>query len=1424
MADDTPQTSHDRKGRALRVLRRLGRIIALFLLGLVLLLALLIGGLLLFVRTEAGQGWMTDRVNAILAHSLDPAGLSAHIDALSVSFPSHLGFRGLIVADADGPWLSVDQASVSMGWSALRQRQVTLRSLIVDHPVLMRLPHPAPAPQAEPTTPPDPAALMASLSRWPDWLPTVALENMDINSLTLSPGIMGEAMTFTLRGAASASPQAVHAELLVRRDDKPGAEQGEARISLRPDTFFSLSLALTETPDGLIMRAVPPTLARAPALRFLFQGAAPLADWHGDVHLDLFEGDPEIVATSLNDRAILTLKGDLGAAVLASNPSLTWNLTVSTGKASAGLWHMAGQNNGQALAHFTGRALLEWGDDRPGNAEIVTANNTGTSAHTEGHLALHLNDMEWVEPAVGNIMGPSATLESDYTLQWRGSPDGASDQAGDFDASLGNFTIEGRALSARADASWHLAAMDPLSPLSSLNFDLAADVAEGLALPDISAHGPLLARLRVQGPMSDLDADLSIEGEAITVREETLEKPHIHLNAADLDVSALMAHLSGTASAATPATKDDTARGVVELRGRARGQDLSLNSSWEVTPGRDSLTAIVRELTMRAAGVRVDGDARVVLPAPASPVSSRTGEGEETESAPLPSPHLALTGTLRAEVTDWTVLNALTGIPLRSGKALLTVNLSPEPEGQAASATLSVDALRVDSRDGGEQLFINALRGTANVDDIFRFPRVAADISSGDVRAWGMNLRAVQLAAEGPLDDSLTLKAQCRGDVTANLDASWKAGEAALRVLQLRVSERLVQAIQAAQAGAEASQGMPHGAIEKTSGTAMPVGLWGVRLQNPTLIRYGTSGFSTPGLDLALEPSGTVHLSGALNAQSLNLTGTVDDLELGPFRPLLPILPDGMVQARLTLTGAPVRPGGGLVVHLNRFQRPGSLVPPISCTLEGTLKRTARGGIFDAALSFPQDAMQALGAKQAAASLSLPLSFTADGLPLPAPGAALRGEVLWEGDLAPLWNFAPLPDRRLSGQGDLHLNVTGSLERPELAGHVTISQAAYEDLNLGLLLNDINATVNLEKADRSTEAGPLGSLGRTSLSLMAGDGMDGTLTLEGFVEPSTLALNLKGGMDNFKPLRRQDLRMNLSGDAAVGGTLTSPDIKAAITVNQGELIISQVSVASIPTLPISDAEEESIGAPPPPKPLGSMDVEVTVPSRFFVRGHGLESDWRGQVRAQGPLNAPELVGSLHAARGTLDLLNRTFSLTKGVITLDGGQSVNPRLDIVMTYSASNLEADVSIGGTASRPRLELSSKPSMPQDEIIAQVMFGRPAGKLGHVESLQMAAAVAALAGFGRGGSGALDVMRKALGTDVVRLGSAEGGEGGLGGTTLEVGKYINDRVYVGVSQGLDGESTGALVDVDLTRHITLDARTTSTKSEVGLEWSYDY
>ena len=125
-----------------------------------------------------------------------------------------------------------------------------------------------------------------------------------------------------------------------------------------------------------------------------------------------------------------------------------------------------------------------------------------------------------------------------------------------------------------------------------------------------------------------------------------------------------------------------------------------------------------------------------------------------------------------------------------------------------------------------------------------------------------------------------------------------------------------------------------------------------------------------------------------------------------------------------------------------------------------------------------------------------------------------------------------------------------------------------------------------------------------------------------------------------------------------------------------------------------------------------------------------------------------ITGELRAVKGNFDFLTKNFALTRGGHHLLAAVSLsNPLLDIVMTNETPDLTAHITISGTVSKMKLSLSSEPSLPKDEILSRILFGRSANELSRLEALQLAGAVAQLAGFGSGGGGMLDFTRQGPG-----------------------------------------------------------------------------
>ena len=185
-------------------------------------------------------------------------------------------------------------------------------------------------------------------------------------------------------------------------------------------------------------------------------------------------------------------------------------------------------------------------------------------------------------------------------------------------------------------------------------------------------------------------------------------------------------------------------------------------------------------------------------------------------------------------------------------------------------------------------------------------------------------------------------------------------------------------------------------------------------------------------------------------------------------------------------------------------------------------------------------------------------------------------------------------------------------------------------------------------------------------------------------------------------------------------------------------------------------------------------------------------------------------------RGSFDFLGKRFDLSEGRIGIQGLQDIT--IDLTASYQRSDFKALILVSGTPAQPKITLQSDPELPQDEILARVLFDKSTGRLSIGEAAQLASAAAALAS---GEPGVMDNLRTAAGLDRLSLGSSQEG-GGLG--TVEAGRNINKNVYVGVEQGASAAAS-TVVEVSITDNLKLRSTTSAEGSNrVGARWEWDY
>jgi translocation and assembly module TamB len=425
----------------------------------------------------------------------------------------------------------------------------------------------------------------------------------------------------------------------------------------------------------------------------------------------------------------------------------------------------------------------------------------------------------------------------------------------------------------------------------------------------------------------------------------------------------------------------------------------------------------------------------------------------------------------------------------------------------------------------------------------------------------------------------------------------------------------------------------------------------------------------------------------------------------------------------------------------------------------------------------------------------------------------MAGSLDAELSLARLVDIAGLDDQRLEGPLRADLRFGGTVARPAINGTVRVDGGLYENGTTGTILRDL--TLLLE-ADRQTVA---------IRRFTATDGGAGRLNGQGTIGLDPAAgypLDVRLQLERARLVARDDATATMSGKVALAGSGAAPKLIGEINVDRADISIPERLGPRVPVLAVEEigARRNASQAPgadraPSEFALG-LGLTVAMTNQVFVRGRGLDSEWQGRVRVEGTTEQPRASGTLDLRRGSFTLLGRRFDLRRGVITFTGESPPRPLLDIEAVARSRDITAIVRITGEATAPQVVLDSEPPLPQDEILARILFNRAPSELGPGDAVELAAAINTL----RGGSDLLGGARQALGLDTLNV-SGQGLQDGR----VSAGRHLNDRVFVEVGKGAAAGSEEVRLEVELLPNLSLNAGTNAqAQSGVGLKWRFDY
>ena len=1358
------------------MLRRILKILAYAVGGLLGLVVLLLAIVLIGANTGPGRRLIETETASITGNTVRLQGVAGR-------FPDRLRVATVELADTQGVWLTIRGLSLDWHPLALLTRDIRVDRLAAASIDVPRLavpnPHAKPAPAGKSGSLDLPLGLHLAVLDLPD----IAIGAALTGGHALGLGVHGHADIASLQPilAGPTLDTLPDTDLDLRLTNRGGPGTYELAGHITPGAI-ALNLKADEQGRGLIA-----TFAHSTQILPLHLDLA-LAGPHASeaLRLALAAGPLTLAAHGTTDLvhrvADLTLSAQ--APAMTPVPGISWQSVALD----------ADLRGPYATPHATGHLDLEHLAAGGATIGALRADLSGD----RGAVALHalIDALTIPGPKPGLFAAHPVMLDAHARLDDPTRPV-------TFTLAHPLLTLAGHATTAQPEtlhatldipdvAPFAAAGGTDLSGHSRLIIDAnargpdaTARLAGSLAITGGLAPAPALI-----GPGATFSLAAARHGQTLTLDHLQLDGAQIHLAAQGTDAANRLAARFHIALP-TLSVLSAAARGHLTIDGTATGPATDLAATVHAAGDVGATQIQTGPITLDVAATGLPGN-----PAATISAGGRLDGASITLRADAARPPDA-PATLHLRELAWKSLHGTADLALAHGAALPTGKLDIAIGRLADLAPLAGQPLagRLDAR-------FDLANPTSRVDV------TATGLAAGSARVARLALTGTVAGPTNPdLDLALALDGLQAGSIAGRAHATARGRLDAL-ALALTADLPNLQNAPAHLATTETLDTKTSEVLLRTLAAD-----WhgeSLRLQSPARVTYAPK-VQIDRLRLALGGAllsldGEVSPALGLNASLRNVTPAL----VKPFAPTLAAT--GTIDADAHLAGTTARPTGDVRLQAARLHlQSGPAAGLPAANLVATAHLAGDAARLDARLDAGRD-------------IALRVDGTVPIKPAGPLDVAADGTI----DLAVANPILEQSGRHLTGRVALAARATGSTAHPTLSGTVTVRGGDLQDYAQGAHLADITADIAL--AGQTVEI--------TRFDARAGGGTIALAGTVGALAPG-LPLDLRLRMHHASPVSSDLLSAQLDADLALTGQAASA-MRAAgsLTIVRADINIPNGLPPSVATLHVIKPGQKQ---PPPPKPnapatVVNLDLAVHAPGEIFVRGHGLDATLGGDLTVTGTATAPNIEGGFELRRGTFSLAGVNLTFSKGAVGFNGTTNgkLDPTIDFVAQSFVNQYTAQLEVSGYASKPKISLSSTPSLPPDQVLALILFGTETSNLSPLQIAQIAAALASLSGGG-GGFDPLAAVRNTLGLDRLSVGS--GGNGSNTGASIEGGKYITKRVYVGARQSTAGGGTQALVQIDITKRLkafttvgtggTVTGATTPENdpgSSVGLKYQFRY
>jgi autotransporter translocation and assembly factor TamB len=446
----------------------------------------------------------------------------------------------------------------------------------------------------------------------------------------------------------------------------------------------------------------------------------------------------------------------------------------------------------------------------------------------------------------------------------------------------------------------------------------------------------------------------------------------------------------------------------------------------------------------------------------------------------------------------------------------------------------------------------------------------------------------------------------------------------------------------------------------------------------------------------------------------------------------------------------------------------------------------------------------------------VPFPWAAGGLPLDSVPLTL--DVRSEGfDVAALQPFAGTAVVGLGGRVDLALAVTGRLRAPSVGGRLRLSDGRVEPVATRVRYRDVEALLRLEPAAIVVER-----LAARADGTLSGRGR---VALDG-VTPGAIDLSLE--LARLRLVSLPSYEAAATGTLAVTGEAGTPFVRGDVVIGPAVIRPAALSSSDAPIAPDPTIEVVGHSAPPVTAQRGptladalGLDLDVRLGDDVVVRRSDARIDLAGRVGVvKAAYQAVRARGDVRLVRGWATFQDRRFTVEPSAIRFDGAPE-SPTLDLTARSRAGEYEVIVQVTGRPDKPVLSLTSEPPLEESDVLAVLLFGKPARELGQGQQADLQHRALGLASTYAAG-GLVRSLRNTLGLDVFDVELGEKDRPG----EVRIGRYVTNDILFSIAQEFGARvGQAATIEYRVRPQVSVRASTsTSGSSGIDLFWQRRY